>query len=161
MASLALKSLFIVYLFGSLAVRDWRSYKQFGAGAPHPPLYGLYTVEEFNLDGIDHPALATDSARWRYVMVEEAGKLAVRHMDESLANYGLEYNAGMQELLVASQDANVLSKFKVTDLGNGEMRWEGTWAGKPIDVQMKRVDRDSFTLVSRGFHWISETSFVR
>jgi uncharacterized membrane protein YphA (DoxX/SURF4 family) len=168
LATMALKIVVVVYLFGSLTIRDWHTYKLSGAGAPgapRPPLYGLYEVEEFRVDGVVHPPLVTDAERWRYVMIENAGKLSVRRMDESLTEYGMAYDAGSHEMHLAMSgpvpESGGVTIFKVTELGQGLLQIEGNWGNVPMSLKLKAIDRNSFTLVSRGFHWISETSFIR
>jgi hypothetical protein len=158
----ALKVCLIVYLFGSLTVRDWRSYKASGGGAPHVPLYGLYEVEDFSLGGVVHPPLVTDRTRWRYVMLETPGKLTVRDMDDSLTDYAMRYDAQQHAMLVdLPGDPAVQCNLKVVSSGDGGLQLDGTWSGSAVSVRLKPVDRNSFTLVSRGFHWVSETSFIR
>jgi uncharacterized membrane protein YphA (DoxX/SURF4 family) len=160
-ASIALKCLVILYLFGSLTIRDWHTYKQSGAGAPRPPFYGLYEVEEFRVGGEVRPPLVTDAERWRYVMLENAGKISVRRMDDSMVEYGMAYDAGSHEMRVAMPGAGTVNTFKVIDMGDGLLQIDGDWLGKPMTLKLKQIDRNSFTLVSRGFHWISETSFIQ
>lgn len=161
MAIVALKIVVIAYLFGSLTVRDWHTYKLTGAGAPRPPLYGLYEVAEFSVGGVARPPLVTDGERWHYVMIESAGKMAVRRMDDSLVEYGMAYDPVSHEMRLVSPGASAVNTLKVSDLGQGGLQIDGALAGEPMAMKLKRVDRNSFTLVSRGFHWISESSFIQ
>jgi len=41
-----------------------------GVAGPLPPLYGIWTVEDFSLDGQSRPPLITDNVRWRRVVFE-------------------------------------------------------------------------------------------
>lgn len=58
----------VILLGGGLnsAVRRYRT----EVAPPLPPLYGIWIVEEFSLDGQSRPPLATDNLRWRRVVFE-------------------------------------------------------------------------------------------
>jgi hypothetical protein len=152
----------ILYLFVPLTVRDWRNYKQSGAGAPHPPLYGLYEVEDFSLAGVAHPALVTDRSRWRYVIIDKPEMFTVRHMDDSLTDYRIHYDPGKREIVFdAPGEAIDKSVLQVSQPDDSTMQLDGSFGGVAIKASLKQIDRKSFTLVSRGFHWINESSFIR
>ena len=38
---------------------------------------------------------------------------------------------------------------------------KGDLGGHPVDMQLELYDRNKFTLVSRGFHWVQEYPFHR
>jgi hypothetical protein len=46
--------------------------KLYGQQAPEPPLFGLWEVEEFALDGKVRPPLTTDAGRWQRVTFNKA-----------------------------------------------------------------------------------------
>ena len=157
---IALKVCVLLYLIVPLTLRDWKSYRQTGAGAPKPPLYGLYSVDTYNLNGIDHPPLLTDSSRWRYVIFETPNTLTIRQMDDTLTDYRINYDPASHTLgFEPSADAKKPCTLKVTEQG-ADLQLDGTLDGAPVSAKLKRVDRSSFTLVSRGFRWISESSFI-
>jgi uncharacterized membrane protein YphA (DoxX/SURF4 family) len=159
--AMTLKICVLLYLIVPLTIRDWRTYHQTGAGAPRPPLYGLYEVEDFSLSGVAHPPLITDPVRWRYVILETPNTITIRRMDDSLANYFIHYDSGQQKILFdAPGDAMDKSMLKVS-LQDNSMQLDGVLAGTPISAKLKKIDKSGFTLVNRGFHWISETSFVK
>jgi uncharacterized membrane protein YphA (DoxX/SURF4 family) len=157
-----LKALILVLLIAPLTLREWKSYREMGAGAPRPPLYGLYEVDGFTLAGVEHPPLLTDTARWRSVILETPETIVLRHMDGSLSSYRMHYDAAQHTIAFdAKGDAADKSLLAVTQPSADSMTIEGTFAGAPVSARLHRVDRSSFTLVNRGFHWVSESSFVR
>jgi uncharacterized membrane protein YphA (DoxX/SURF4 family) len=159
--AILLKAGIVLYLFIPPAVRDWHGYKNSGAGAPTPPLYGLYEVQDFSLDGISHPPLLTDPARWRYVIVDAPNTLAVRRMDDTLMEYHVHYDAaqGLIQIDTPGDSAHTSLLHAITENGSLQ-QLDGSIAGVPVSAKLKPIDRNSFTLVSRGFHWISESSFI-
>lgn len=152
----------LLYLFLQLPIHDWHVYKQNGAGAPRSPLYGLYQVNEFVLAGVTRPPLITDSIRWRYVVLDAPNTIVIKQMDETLATYRMTYDAQRQEIhFTSTPEAPGESVLKVSRPDGNEMDLNGTFLGSAVQARLTRVDASSFTLVSRGFHWISETSFLR
>jgi hypothetical protein len=64
---------FGVWLLGlnaHLGLIGWRTY---GSGRTLPPLYGIWDVDEFLIDGQVRPPLLTDTGRWRRVIFERPG----------------------------------------------------------------------------------------
>lgn len=160
--AIAVKICVVILLIVPLTVREWKSYRQIGPGAAHPPLYGLYDVQDFSVNGETHPPLLTDTARWRYVIFETPNTLTIRRMDDSLVNYRIRFDSAPQHIDVdAAGDVADKSSMDIVQTNSDEMTMQGTFASAPLVVKLKRVDRSSFTLVNRGFHWISESSFVR
>jgi uncharacterized membrane protein YphA (DoxX/SURF4 family) len=159
---LLMKVCVVFALIVPLTFREWKSYRQTGMGAPLPPLYGLYEVEVFSLNGVEHPPLLTDTTRWRYVILETPNIISVRHMDESLSQYRMRYDAPRHRIdLDAAGDAADKSTLNISQPTADSMTLEGTFAGSALSAKLRRIDRSSFTLINRGFHWISESSFIR
>jgi hypothetical protein len=50
---------------------------------------------------------------------------------------------------------------KVAQDGAGGLQLDGSLGTSPVSMHLKAIDRGSFTLVNRGFHWISEKSFIQ
>jgi hypothetical protein len=48
----------------------------------------------------------------------------------------------------------------VNDSNTGILTIAGTLNGKPLTVTMRRINRSELPLVNRGFHWISESTFI-
>jgi len=157
-----LKVAVVLFLLVPLMARDWQRYRTTGPGAAHPPLYGLYEVEEFTLAGVVHPSLTTDAVRWRYVAFEEPNVLSLKRMDESLSSYRMQYDAAQHSVTVSAPgDVADKSILQVSEESSGEITLQGNYGGIPVTAKLLRVDRGGFTLVNRGFHWINESSFIR
>ena len=159
--ALAIKACVILLLIVPLTLREWKSYREIGQGAPKAPLYGLYDVDTFTLNGMVQPPLTTDTTRWRSIIFDAPGTVIVRHMDDTQTTYRMTYNAAEQSFtIIAPGDPADKSTLHVSSSGNG-VEFHGTFSGTPAAATAHRVDRSSFTLVNRGFHWISDSSFVR
>jgi hypothetical protein len=57
---------------------------------PKSPLYGIWNVDEFEIDGQVRPPLVTDRERWRRVIFHYPSTMAVQLMSDSRVRYSLE-----------------------------------------------------------------------
>jgi len=122
------------------------------------PLYGIWTVEEFAVDGQDRPPLITDATRWRRVVFDYPNTLAVQLMSDSRQRYGLKIEEQTLSL-TKRDDPNWKSDMSYQQPEPGLLVLEGSFDGKKVRAKCRRVDESEFLLVSRGFHWINEFPF--
>jgi uncharacterized membrane protein YphA (DoxX/SURF4 family) len=157
----AFKLCVILLLIVPLTLREWKSYRQIGEGATKPPYYGLYDVDTFALNGAVLPPLTTDATRWRSIVFDTPNTVLLRHMDDSQTAYRMHFDTAQQSMTIdAPGEAADKSVLRISSPQNAiELR--GTFAGAPVSITAHRVERSSFTLVNRGFHWISDASFIR
>lgn len=67
---------------------------------PRPPLYGVWSVEEFSLDGKVIPQ-ATDPHRWRWVTFQSPGLLSVEEMIGSDQRFALDLDTKGKRMALA------------------------------------------------------------
>ena len=67
-----------------------------GGGAPKPPLYGIWIVDEMTLDGGLRPPLLTDTDRYRRLIVNNATSIVFERMDDSLVSQPAKIDHGRQ-----------------------------------------------------------------
>ncbi|RCR69739.1 hypothetical protein [Larkinella punicea] len=134
--------------------------KQYGDQAPKPPLYGLYQVETFALNGDTLAPMLTDTARWRQVMVggyKSYPNLTIRYMNDSLRNYAFELDtAKRQAVLYARSDTAHKYRLTYQQPDTNSLMMAGFNQIDSIYVRLKKQDIGQFLLVNRGFHWINE-----
>jgi hypothetical protein len=130
-------------------------YQQVYGSVKHPPVYGLYDVEAFRLNGT---ALenASDPARWRKAWFLDSG-LGVRTMMDQVTTFPGKFN--------------VVKGVLAMDDGVGSLTWtvpdaehvavEGKIGGDSVYARLRRIDTSKLLLNSRGFHWINENPFNR
>ena len=148
-------------IFGPFA-RDWKIYRSTHAAAHASALTGMYEVSQVSVDGVTHPPLVTDGPRWRYVIFDIPGTLTIKHMDESLTSNSIRYDAASHQIFLLGQDGKESAgTLMMGQSAQGDATLDGTMNGSTLRLTMHRIDRSSFSLINRGFHWISETSFVR
>jgi hypothetical protein len=158
--ALVAQAVLVAAYSGYLLVQSYDASKDMGNLAPRPPFYGIWTVEELEVDGVARPPLLTDATRWRRVILEYPGNLSVQLMDGSQASYGL--TLGKRRLALTKYDDKIWrSSFTYEETQPGLLALAGTMDGRKTRLLLRREDESSYRLVSRGFHWINETPFNR
>jgi hypothetical protein len=159
--SLVLRTLLIASLAGYLLYGAYQARKEYGDLAPRSPLYGVWNVDEFAVDGVVRPPLLSDTLRWRRMTFEYPGFVAVQPMNESSRRvmYLLKLDKGKMTL-TRRGDKQWQSTFSYQQPQPGFLTLEGTLDGQKIRARLSRQD-SSFLLVNRGFHWVNEIPFNR
>lgn len=158
-AALVLRMLFLAAVL-SLAL--YQSYDLRKTLTQRSPLYGVWEVEEFDSDGQPRPPLLTDQTRWRRVVFDRPGVLAVQTMSESRLRYRLELDEGKKTLsLKKGADPNWQTVLTYEQPEPERLNIAGDFDGHPIRAELRRADASKFLLTNRGFHWINESPFNR
>jgi hypothetical protein len=171
-----LAPVYLGWCFFGLIRDDWKMYRDTYIHPDRPPIYGLYDVESFTVNGALRAPLLTDSGQWKKVMLEFPGSFQVRLMDDSLKAWPAaydknkktislrhtgEYNAARNTVALNSpkdRRPDVLT-WSVPD--SGHVVIQGELDAHRVSVKLRRVDVSKFLLRSRGFHWINERPFNR
>jgi hypothetical protein len=154
-------------LFGAIIV--WQNYTQDvqgwrtrGAGAPLPPLYGIWNVEKMQIDGVERSPLLTDWARWRRVIVQNATGISFQRMDDTIAAYGAAVDMDAKSIAVTKpSDKNWKARFVYQQPAADVLVLDGEMDGHKVRMETRLFPRDKFLLISRGFRWIQEAPFNR
>ena len=123
--------------------RDRRTFRP-----PASELQGIWSVERFVLDGVEHPPLLTDDVRWRKLIVSEYG-LQIRFTTDRRAFHRM---------------AKVDPVAKTVRLGARLLAYQldGDRLVLADDALRVVLVRESEPLLkTRGFHWINEFPFNR
>lgn len=160
---LALQAVFGLYLLYTTLHSNYQGAKEYGFLAPKPPLYGIWNVDEFAVDGEVKPPLLTDESRWRRVIFERIpGLVAVQLVDGSRLRYRVQVDTDKKTLtLTKREDPNKQSEIAFVETQPGQMTLDGELDGHKLHVNVRQVDEPNFLLVNRGFHWIQEFPFNR
>src|SRR5216684_1517052 len=154
LAAQILLGLWIVGVAGNYA---WGAWNTRGGGRPLPPLYGIWEVKQMSIDEQLRPPLLTDSARWRRAIFDYPNRMAFQRIDESFVPYGASVNLPERTLaLTKSGDKNWRASFTFRQPAGDQLVLDGRMDDHQVHMELQWVDRNSFVLVSRGFHWIQE-----
>ena len=126
------------------------------------PLYGIWNVDEFEIDGQVRPPLVTDRERWRRVIFDHPRILAVQLMSDSRERYLLDLDKGVMTLgKRADSDRTWKATFSYAQPKPGVLTLQGTLDGRKIRARLRLEKTPEFLLTTRGFHWINERPFNR
>ena len=82
--------------------------------------------------------------------------------DDTLTGYGSAINEKDKTLtLTKGSDKNWKANFTYVRPATDQLVLNGAMDGRQVQMKLKLLDRDKFTLVNRGFHWINEYPLQR
>src|SRR5215471_2902424 len=144
----------------------YRSYgraKEYGFLAPNPPLYGIWSVEEFTVDGELRPPLLTDDLRWQRVIFDRyPGVVAMQKMSGERVRYVLDLDVAKKKFTLSKRaDPKWKSELTVEQPQPELVLLDGKMDGRQVHAKLRRQPESKFLLLSRGFHWINEVPFNR
>jgi hypothetical protein len=126
------------------------------------PLYGIWNVEDFTLDGQLHPPLMTDGARWRRLVISDAQGIGIQGMDDAWQYHPRAIDmAGKTLVLMKSNGKSWKASFSFAQPAANELVLDGSMDGHKIHAQLTAFDLSKFLLLTRGFRWISEYPYNR
>lgn len=158
-AALVLRTAFLLAVVGFSL---YQSYDAYQTRRERSPLYGIWEVEEFSLDGEARPPLVTDRERWRRVIFDFPGVLAVQTMGDARQRYRLALDEGQKTLSLTKRDDPNWKTVLTYDRPEAErLTLAGGVDGRQIQAALRRSDPSRFLLPNRGFHWVNEYPFNR
>jgi hypothetical protein len=151
---LALQLTFAIFLVGISLHSSRQLLQQMSARSP---LYGIWSVDEYSVDGNLVPQVETAATRWRRVIVDFPQRLSVQPMAGPPQRFLLQLDEAKKSLTLAKRtapDAKTQLSYQ-----NPEPRLlflSGQIDGHRVTVKATRIDESNFLLTTRGFHWINE-----
>jgi hypothetical protein len=141
----AVKLVIVIYIW-------WEPYHVMKQGMarydlPKPPLYGAYVVEKHTLGGEERPI----EMRWATATFTAYHTLSVWTMTGVPRRFQLNNDAD-----AAGFDTPPLGHVDVAHPDDDHLQLSGDAAGQKFEVTLRRVHVENLTLISRGFHWVSE-----
>jgi uncharacterized membrane protein YphA (DoxX/SURF4 family) len=148
------------YLVAVWAYFGWAGWFKYGGGAPKSPLYGIWNVDNVEVDGKPRALLVTDHAGWRRVIFYHG--VGFQHMDDSFARYGASIDLKKGTIALTNpDDAKWRASFAFHRIATDRMTIDGTMDNHKLHMRLSLVDASKFLLVSRGFHWIQDYPYNR
>jgi len=151
----ALQLVLLVYLGATELYQSHQRYKQSGDGAPAPPLFGVYNVDEFIVDGQTRPAVLTDDARWRRVTFERYSLMAIFPGESPVQRYKIQLDQSKRSLQLSKiVPGGWKANFSFEENSPTQLTLRGEMDGRQILATLHRVELKSLPLYDNGFHWI-------
>ena len=155
--ALAVQVVFGIYLLGA-DLYYWRAAAHARGEAIKSPLYGIWNVDNVEVDGKPRALLVTDPTGWRRVIFYHG--VGFQHMDDSFARYGASIDVKKGTIALTNpEDANWRAGFIFHRVATDRMTIDGKMDNHRVHMGLSLVDASKFMLVSRGFHWIQDYPF--
>jgi hypothetical protein len=160
--ALAAQIIFGLWLVGAYSLYSWGVWNIRGGGRPLPALYGIWEVKQMSIDEQPRPPLLTDSSRWRRAIFDLPDRMSFQRLDDSFAPYVASVNLQERTLaLTKSDDKNWTASFTFQRPAQDQLILNGRMDNHQVHMELQLTDRNSFLLVSRGFHWTQEAALGR
>jgi hypothetical protein len=158
-AAFVVTCLFGVYLLGMQTYLNVGYWYGAGGGSPKPPLYGIWDIEELLIDGeVTIPQANDYDRRWRRVIFDAPAVVLFQRTDDSFARYGAALTSAAGSagtiLLTKGNSRSWKSLFAFERAGPDQLTLRGEMDGHRIELQLRRVDFDTFRLLNSGFRWV-------
>lgn len=154
---LGLKLLYVGFIIITTLIQGVAAEKQYGSKAPKPPLYGIYYTEEFSRNNEILPPLATDTTRWKRLIITSPAYASIQFMNDSTKWFAIKIDTNTKTFVVNPPGDTT----KRTLFSYSVAAPELLFSGDSVRIKMKRFDERNFLLMSRGFHWVNELPFNR
>ncbi len=155
--ALAAQIILGLWLVGLYCHYCWGIWNIRGGGRPLPALYGIWEVKQMSIDEQPRPPLLTDSTRWRRAIFDFPDRMAFQRLDDSFVPYGASVNLPERTLaLTKKDDKNWTASFTFQRPAGDQLILDGRMDNHQVHMELQLIDRNSFLLVSRGFHWTQE-----
>jgi hypothetical protein len=160
--ALAVQLLAGAFLIGANLYGSVSAYQAYGAGRPKSPLYGIWNVEDFALDGQSRPPLLTDARRWRRIVFDFPQFTTIYGMNEEPQSYGARIDTNARTIaLTESGNGKAKGDFSFQRPDAGHLILNGIMSDHKVHVELELYRRSKFLLVNRGFHWVQDYPFNR
>ena len=148
-----------LFLIGVVSLSLYQSYDQRSQQAQRSPLYGIWEVEEFNLEQTQTSAAVE---RWRRVIFDSPYRVVAQTTTVTQERFRLQMDEQKKTITLRKrEDPNWQAVLTYQEVSPGALTLTGEMGGSPLTAKLRRVDEPQFLLIKRGFHWINEVPYNR
>ncbi|GAA5056183.1 DoxX family protein [Nocardia callitridis] len=150
-----------IWVVASAAWLDGQAWDEWGGGMPEPPLYGIWAVRDYTVDGVQVAPLTTDENRWQRVIFDKSGT-TIQHMNGSFEPAVAAVDSEAKTLTLSSQPTTPdaapirLGEFRFTQPRPDQLTLDGDLDGAQAVVTLEHVDVRTFPLKGPAFHWVQD-----
>lgn len=151
---------FVAVVLGT-QLRGLSAFKAAFLGGTPPSLSGAWQVEHFVRDG--QPIEVGEPTGWRRVGLDH-GELVVQLGSDAIGGrYRATADEAAHTLAVRAEpdDGRAPVTLRYRLLAGGQVELDGTLDGRAVQALLRKLDTSDMVLVSRSFHWVSETYYNR
>lgn len=163
-AALVVKIIFVAGMFGANVYSSARSVHTYGDRRPKSPVYGIFDVDQFVHRVDTLPPMATDTRRWKQLILQSPSYMHVKLMNDSVLSYPTSWDEANRRLTIkgANNSAGVtvgMFSYKLADTSG--LHLDGVLHNEAVVIRLKERDLGTFRLMNNRFRWIQEYPFNR
>jgi len=158
---LILKWTFILYSLYSNISQNIKSQKEYGDAMPKINLYGIYNTVTVMRNHDTLPPLDTDTTRWKQLIVQFEKYSMVKMMNDSFRVYNFIIDTVSKKATVYPTSDTLNKSIFNYQSDAVYLTLTGKIKKDSIYMRFKKIDINSFRLLSRGFNWINEYPYNR
>jgi uncharacterized membrane protein YphA (DoxX/SURF4 family) len=149
-------------VFGGYSLyQSHHQFKSYIELTTQPPLAGVWTVDEFAIDGQPRPPLLTDEIRFQKVLFDYNVSVTLQAMDGKLLRLPAKIDLNKKTIeLTKRADPKWKTNLNYELSGPGAMTMDGLFGNQKAHIKLHHID-SNYLLKNRGFHWINEFPFNR
>ncbi|MFJ4650739.1 DoxX family protein [Nocardia sp. NPDC088792] len=166
-------------IFGLLMVYDtvdqgYDAWHGWGSARPRSPLYGIWNVTEYTLAGTELPPLVDFTTtpqnnatigqqRFRRILFDTPEVVTAQRMNDSLLGIPAHIDTTTHTIRLSGDLAQhwTIATLNYEQPQPDHLILTGQLAGRPVHMQLDRIDLDTYPSISRGFHWIQPAPYLR
>lgn len=134
--------------------------RMYGGAEARSPLYGIWRVDDFQVDG--KPIPLNDPARWRRVIFDVRFMASVQLMNDSSKRVSVQLNEKTRTLSVSRRNEPAWDgRLSYARPDPPTLTIDGDLGGHKVHALCHSEPIPKFLLTNRGFHWINEYPFNR
>jgi len=151
-----------VAVFLVMSIREVReNLRNYSGPASRSPLYGIWRVDGFQVDGREIP-LGADLTRWRRLIFDIRTTATVQTMDDSNRRLRAQFDEKKQTLTVSRRNEPQWDgRLVYTRPDPNTLTIDGMLGGHQVHALCHSEPIPKFLLTTRGFHWVNEYPFNR
>jgi uncharacterized membrane protein YphA (DoxX/SURF4 family) len=123
------------------------------------PYYGVWDVDDFSLDGLSHPPLVSDDARWQRLIFDEFGTASIQRMNGAVIIVGRQWDSGHGTMTLTYRgDARSSTPawkavLHADSTSPDALQLQGQLNARPLSLRLRRSTM-RFTLEPYETHWV-------
>jgi len=152
----------VVAAYVVFSIREVReNMRIFSGPASRSPLYGIWRVDDFQVDGREIPAGA-DLTRWRRLIFDIRTTATVQTMDDASRRLRAQFDEKKRTLTLSRRNEPAWDGvLTYTRPDPNTLTMDGTLGGHQVHALCHSEPIPKFLLTNRGFHWVNEYPFNR
>ena len=154
---IAIKYLIIIWTVVVMVNNALTQQHIYGSQLPKPPLYGIYNVSEYILNGKTVAPLTIQENKWKQMVIEYKDLASIKTIDDSFAYFNLALNQKDKKMeLISKKPDSTQYKFNYKFENDSTLVLSGTRNQDALTIKLSKYNLNNFRLINQGFHWINE-----